>query len=107
MIYVSISGQNQYCVISNFCFFFTYNSSLPDEVLERLRHRDIHPNLQDLQILKEELCQKRVNISKHIKSEPWTMDELEKVLNSLQLKKCCDPHGYVNDLFKNASAGSD
>ena len=78
-----------------------------DEVLERLRHRSIHPELKDLQDLKEIFCQKRLNLAKHIKSEPWTMIQLDKVLSSLQKKKCRDPQGYVNELFKSASAGSD
>ena len=35
------------------------------------------------------------------------MTELEKILNSLQPKKCRDPHGYINELCKRASAGTD
>ena len=35
------------------------------------------------------------------------MAELGKILNSLQTKKCQDPHGYINELCKRASAGSD
>ena len=78
-----------------------------DEILERLRHRKIHPDLIELQRLKEILCQKRIDIAKHIKSKQWNMKELEKVLNSLQKKKCRDPQGFLNELFKNASAGTD
>ena len=57
--------------------------------------------------MKEVLCQKRINIAKHKRSEPWSMEDLEKVLNSLQRKKCRDPQGLINDLFKSASAGTD
>ena len=78
-----------------------------DEILERLRHRKIHPDLRELQRLKEILCQKRIDIAKHIKSKQWNMKELEKVLNSLQKRKCRDPQGFINELFKNASAGTD
>ena len=55
-----------------------------------MRHRAIHPDLKYLKSLKLILCEKGIKIAKHIKSEPWTMD------------KCCDPQGYVNELFKNA-----
>ena len=34
------------------------------------------------------------------------MAELYKVLNSLQIKKCRDPQGFINEIFKHASAGS-
>ena len=78
-----------------------------DEILEILRHWRIHPDFKELQYMKETLCQKRIDISKHIRSEPWNMEDLEKVLNSLQGKKYRDPQGFVNDLFKNASAGTD
>ena len=44
---------------------------------------------------------------KNVKSEPWTMEELEQVLQSLQKNKCQDPQGFVNEVFKYASAGAD
>ena len=80
-----------------------------EEILERLRHRKIHPNLKELQTLKETLCQKRLDLARHIKSEPWSMKQLEDVLNRLKNKihMCQDPHGYVNELFKYEAAGTD
>ena len=78
-----------------------------EEILERLRHREIRPDLVELKILKEDLCRRRIDIIKHIKTSPWTMEELDKVLNSLQNKKCRDPQGFINELLKHASAGSD
>ena len=84
--------------IKNFCL---------QEVEKRLRHRDIRPDLKPLKRLKEELCQKRLEVVKNTKSEPWTMEELEQVLHSLQKNKCRDPHGFVNEVFKYASAGAD
>ena len=58
-----------------------------DEILKRLRHREIHPNLKELQTLKETLCQKRIDLARQIKSEPWTMKQLEEVLKVLKNKK--------------------
>ena len=59
-----------------------------EEILERVRHRKIHPNLEELQKLKEILCQKRLDLAKHIKSKPWSLEDLEKVLQQLKKKKC-------------------
>ena len=64
-----------------------------EEMLERLRHRPMHPNLIKLQQLKENLCNKRINIAKHIKTEPWTEDQLEKVFNSLKNGRCLTLRG--------------
>ena len=75
-----------------------------DEILERVRHRKIHPNLKELQTLKETLCQKRLDLARQIKSEPWTMKQLEDVLKILKNKKRQDPHGYVNELFEYEAA---
>ena len=44
---------------------------------------------------------------KHIKSDIWTMTQLDKVLRSLKKKKCCDPQGYINELFQYDSIGYD
>ena len=43
-----------------------------EEILQRVRHRKIHPELKELQQLKEILCEKRLNLVKHIKSDIWT-----------------------------------
>ena len=43
----------------------------------------------------------------NVKGEPWTLEELEKVLNSLQKNKFRDPQGLMNEVCKHASAGSD
>ena len=51
-------------------------------------------------MLKEILCKKRIDKVKHIKSEPWSMQELDRVLNSLQRGKCRDPQGFINELFE-------
>ena len=76
-----------------------------EEIVERLRHRKIHSNLQDLQTLKEELSHKRIKFVKRIKSAPWTREQLENVLKSLKNGKCRDPQGLINEIFKPAVAG--
>ena len=78
-----------------------------DEIVERLRHRKIHPSLKHLQGLKEMLCKKRINLAKHVKSAPWTKQQFEKVLNSLKNGKCRDPQGFINEIFKPVVAGED
>ena len=62
-----------------------------EEILDRVRHRKIHPELIELQHLKERFCEKRLDLVKHIKSEPWSMAHLDKVLKSLK-KNCVDIH---------------
>ena len=76
-----------------------------EEILQRVRHRKIHPELKELQQLKEILCEKRLNLVKHIKSDIWTMNQLDKVLCSLKKKRCHDPQGYINELFQHDSLG--
>ena len=77
------------------------------EMTERLRHRLINPELLHLQQLKERLCRKRVEFAKHVKSEPWTLFQLEKVLKLLKNGKSRDPHGLCNELFKPGVIGED
>ena len=78
-----------------------------EEMVERLRHRKIKPDLIQLQHLKEKLCKKRLELAEHKKSEPWTHKQLDKVLSSLKNGKCRDPEGLINELFKHGVAGQD
>ena len=78
-----------------------------DEMVERLRHRNMNPKLIQLQVMKEILCKKRLEGAKHMKSEAWTISVLEAVLKTLQKGKCRDPQGFINELFKIDALGSD
>ena len=78
-----------------------------EEMIERLRHREINPKLIQLQRLKENLCKKRLELARHKKSEPWSHKHLDNVLSSLKNGKCRDPEGFINELFKHGVAGSD
>ena len=49
----------------------------------------------------------RVNITKSNKTEPWSMDDLKEVLKHLENDKCRDPDVYLNELFKEDTAGTD
>ena len=40
-------------------------------------------------------------------SEPWTIDDLRRVLKSLKNNKSRDPHNLINELFKPENIGSD
>ena len=73
----------------------------------RLRHRPMAEDLKNLEILKEELCSKRLELCKLNKSKDWDLKSLRKVLSKLKTNKARDPHGLVNDLFKPGVCGSD
>ena len=62
---------------------------------------------EELKILKEELCMKRIEVSKQNKSKPWTIDDLIEILSSLKNGKSRDPHGLVNEIFKPGVSGID
>ena len=52
--------------------------------LDKMIERPIHPELVQLQFMKEKLCHQRINIAKHIKTKPWTEEDLESVLKRLK-----------------------
>ena len=78
-----------------------------DTFIHRLRHRPIKEDLKELQILKEELCELRLNFSKLNISTPWKKEDLVKILSSLKNNKSRDPHGLVNEIFKPGVGGAD
>ena len=50
------------------------------EVFEnRLRNRDMKPELSEMKEDKEYLCEMRLTIAENNKTPPWTLKELEKV----------------------------
>ena len=66
---------------------------------KRLQNRNMKKNLVHIQKEKEQLCYKRLKDAKNNKTEPWTMDDLEAVLNQLKKNKSRDPLGYANEIF--------
>ena len=43
----------------------------------------------------------RLQLTKNVDFEDWTAEQLQKALDKLQTNKCQDPHGHVNELYKN------
>ena len=78
-----------------------------DTYKHRLRHRDIRPDYQHLESLRNFLFNIRLSLSKQQKSEPWSKSQLIKVLKSLKSGKSCDALGYSNELFKPGVIGDD
>ena len=71
----------------------------------RMRNRPIKENLSYIKEMKNNLFNKRLKIARENKSKAWEMKDLEAALNSLKSDKARDPHGWVNELFKNGVAG--
>ena len=74
---------------------------------DRLRHRSISANYEQLKDNKEYLFSLRLKLSKTRKTEKWTNDDLMKVMKQLKTKKATDPVGLVSELFKPGVAGLD
>ena len=65
------------------------------------------PELMDLYHLKMNLFSLRFEVTKSIKSENWTKGNLFKVLNSLKKNKSADSDGFIYELFRPETIGSD
>ena len=78
-----------------------------DAYKKRLENRPIKEGLENLRKVKENLCRERLRDASKKKTPPWTMDDLEKVLNYLKRNKSSDPLGYCNELFRSEVAGKD
>ena len=77
-----------------------------DTYVDRLRHREIKPELVDLYHMKNDLWKRRQEILRLKKSPDWTIDDLNKVLKALKNNKSRDPHGFINDIFKPGVIGN-
>ena len=74
---------------------------------QRLKNRPMKEELKHIQKDKEDLCKLRLKVASTRKTPPWTLDQLEVVLDYLKKNKSRDPFGLANDLFKKDVAGSD
>ena len=74
---------------------------------KRLENRSMKDDLKDIQNDKEELCKLRLKIASKNKTPPWTMKDLENVLEHRKKNKSRDPLGYANELFQEGVAGDD
>ena len=73
---------------------------MKDEFTYRLRNRIIDKDYKELQELKEYLCYLRLQITKSSDYSLWTLTDLKKAISKLKDKKCRDPHGHINELYK-------
>ena len=65
----------------------------------RLKHRDIQPELQSLYNMKMYLFDLRFKVTKAIKSKNWSMENLLNILKKLKKNESADPHGLIYELF--------
>ena len=74
---------------------------MKEEFTFRLRNREIDSRYEDVKQLKEYLCQLRLEITKNSDFFPWELSDLERAISRLKNNKCRDPHGHINELYKN------
>ena len=74
---------------------------------DRLKHREMKPELMDVYFLKKELWMSRLNLIFKKKTPQWNEEKLDAVLKSLKNNKSMDPHGMVNEVFKEGCIGPD
>ena len=75
--------------------------------IHRVRHRPVKPGFEELKMLKEELCARRLELVKMKTFQPWCSKDLVKVLQSLKNNKARDPHSLINEIFKPGVIGLD
>ena len=73
----------------------------------RLRNREIAEGMEDIQIIKEDLWSRRLEIAKKKKTPNWSMKQLDIILKSLKTNKARGPDGLVNEIFRPNVAGED
>ena len=73
---------------------------MKEEFKFRLRNREIVPELTELKDLKEYLCILRLEITRRADYNDWTMEQLQAAIVKLKTNKCRDPHGHINELYK-------
>ena len=74
---------------------------MKEEFVFRLRNREIKDEYTDLKELKDYLCRLRLNIARNKDFKLWNIDQLMKAISKLKTNKCKDPHGHINELYKN------
>ena len=77
------------------------------EYKERLRERPCLPGLQKSRTLRQKLLKTKLDLSKKNKSEPFNMEDLDKVLTNIKSGKSRDPMGISREIFKPSIIGQD
>ena len=70
------------------------------EYSERLRVRPMRPDLKDYGEMRKQVFNKKIIQASKIKSDLWTMCDLNIVLRHLKSNISRDQDGYLNELFK-------
>jgi hypothetical protein len=74
---------------------------MKNEFQHRLRNRKINTEYEELQELKEYLCHLRLEITRNSDFIPWKFADVQTAIMKLKNNKCRDPHGHINELYKN------
>ena len=74
---------------------------------ERLKPNKVKDHLKSYEETVNKLCEKRLDKAKAKKTDPWSMDDLEEALKSLDKDKARDALGLSNEIFKEGVAGTD
>jgi hypothetical protein len=76
-----------------------------DTYIHRLRNRPMKTEFQEIKDLKTQLFELRLKLARSQSTTPWSLEQLETALKTLKLEKARDPHGWLNDIFKEGVAG--
>ena len=63
--------------------------------------------MEEIKDAKENLAENLMEEAKLNKTDPWTLSDLDNVLQGLKKNKSRDPNGLANEIFKPDVAGSD
>ena len=89
----------------------TNDNAIQERAIEvytnRLQKNEIRDELKDLEETEIKLCRTRLEKCKENKTEPWKIENLQKVLKQLKKDKSRDAFGYANELFTLSVAGDD
>ena len=75
------------------------------EFQNRLRKRDIRPELQDYKRIQNKLCYTRIRKLEKVISPDFTFDEIKCAVQELKGGQCNDPTGLIHEGFKNSGDG--
>ena len=78
-----------------------------DTFTHRLRQRPVKEEYAETFQLQQNLLEKRLMITRDVKSSDWSEEDITETLKSLKNGKCKDPLGLINEIFKPPTAGSD
>ena len=75
------------------------------EFQNRLRKRDIRPELQDHDKIQNKLFYTRIRESEKVISPEFTFDEIKRTVQELKGGQCSDPTRLIREVFKNSEDG--